>query len=494
MLDIDDRIAILRLARGKYGTRRIAQALKVSRNTVRNVIKSGEANVNGLARSELATEHIVLIRELWGRCEGNLVRVHEELLDAKIELAYSTLTAFCRRQGIGRSPQVPAGQYHFVPGQEMQHDTSPHRVRIGGVMVNVECASLVLCYSRMLYAQVFLHWTRLEARIFLSEAIQAFQGSAARCMLDNSSVIIAHGTGKNAVPAAEMDALSARFGFVFRAHELGDANRSARVERPFHHIEHNFYVGRTFESLEDLNEQLKAWCQKVNRRRKRTIQAAPIELYAVEQPALSTLPIHVPEVYALHTRRVDVEGFVNVHRNRYSAPAAYLGRRLEVREGKTSIRFFDGPRLVAEHVRLPKGAGKRITLAEHRVDRRHAAKSCERGPTPEEKVLAAADPIFQTFVDALRKKHGGRGIRKTRTLHRMYLEYPLAALLPALTQALEYDLLDLRRIERMVLRNVAGDFFRMPNAGAPTAPKEHQPHELDEEDGGDKEDGGDDEL
>jgi transposase len=52
-----------------------------------------------------------------------------------------------------------------------------------------------------------------------------------------------------------MEAFAERFGFRFEAHERGDANRSARVERPFDFIENNFLAGRRFASWDDLNQQ-----------------------------------------------------------------------------------------------------------------------------------------------------------------------------------------------------------------------------------------------
>ena len=66
-------------------------------------------------------------------------------------------------------------------------------------------------------------------------------------------VVIASGTGKAAVAAPALEALGRRFGYSFLAHELGDANRSSRVEGPFWHVENNFYAGRTFASWEDCN-------------------------------------------------------------------------------------------------------------------------------------------------------------------------------------------------------------------------------------------------
>ena len=65
-------------------------------------------------------------------------------------------------------------------------------------------------------------------------------------MVDNSNVVVAAGTGADMIPAPEMAAFAARYGFVFIAHEKGDANRSARVEAPFHRIEKGFLVGETF--------------------------------------------------------------------------------------------------------------------------------------------------------------------------------------------------------------------------------------------------------
>jgi hypothetical protein len=58
-------------------------------------------------------------------------------------LSYPALTGFCRRQGIGQAPVVPAGQYHFEPGVEMQHDTSPHEVEVGGKRYKAQTISLL---------------------------------------------------------------------------------------------------------------------------------------------------------------------------------------------------------------------------------------------------------------------------------------------------------------------------------------------------------------
>lgn len=402
------------------------------------------------------------IRELHVECKGNQVRVHEKLADAGIVVAYSTLTAFCRRHLIGVTPREPVGRYEYLPGKEMQHDTSPHDVAIDGRVRRVQCASLVLGYSRRIFAQVYPRWTRLECRGFLTEGLRYHDGAAARCTIDNSSVIRLRGTGALMEPAPAMAAFAERFGFAFGAYELGDKDRNALAERNFDYIENNFYPGRAFASFADLNAQLRAWCERVNANPRRLwghVKRVPDELYLAERPTLRALPLHVPEVYELHSRLVDLEAHVSLYTNRYSVPARWLRRRVEVRETLTQIRIFVGHELIAEHERVEPGLGRWVTLPEHRRQRR---KKGPRPPSPEEKTLRAAAPELGELVGRLRARHGGQALRAVRRLHRFYVEYPTEHLVDAVRDALRYGLLDLARIERMTLRRVRGDFFRLP--------------------------------
>jgi hypothetical protein len=105
-----------------------------------------------------------------------------------------------------------------------------------------------------------------------------------------------------------MEAFAGRLNFEFKAHEKGDANRSARVEGPFWFIEHNFLAGRKFTDFADANRQAREWCDKVNAKFRRSLGASSNELFAVEHAAMHRLPLWLPEVYVLHQRIVDLEG------------------------------------------------------------------------------------------------------------------------------------------------------------------------------------------
>ena len=456
MLDQGVRTAILSLRAKGLGIRQIARALQISRGTVRTILKTGTTTVPQLDRAEKAEPYRDQIVELLTQCRGNLVRVHEELVAKDVAISYPALTAFCRRHGIGHAPKPPVGHYDFAMGQEMQHDTSPHRAPIGGVEQRIETASLVLCYSRMLFFQAYPVFNRLYCKVFLTDALAYLGGAAETCEIDNTHVVVASGTGARMVPAPEMAAFAERFRFTFRAHEKGDANRSARVERPFSFIENNFLAGRTFTDLADLNAQARTFCEKVNATYKDHLHASPRELFAAERPHLRPLPLFIPEVYALHQRLVDVEGYVNVHGHRYSVPYLLIGRQLEVRETKDRIDVYHGPRLVASHQKVLSRTFTRVTVPEHRPPR-GARPSTQ--PLPEEQTLAQADPPVPAYAAALKQRSAGRGTLALRRLLVLYREYPRTAFLQAVTLAQQYGLFDLDRLERLTLRVIAKEYF-----------------------------------
>lgn len=429
---------------------------------MRRILASGTDEVPKVERHEQLAEHLEKVRTLYADCAGNLVRVQEDLEELhQVRVAYPTLTHFCRKNGIGVAEVVPAGEYEFAPGQEMQFDTSPHDVILDGHKTRLQCASLVLCFSRMLFIQLYEVFTRFIAKVFLTDALRYFGGAAGQCEIDNTSVVVAHGSGAKAVMAPEMAMFAERFGFKFVAHAVGDANRSARVERPFDYVEGNFYAGRTFKDRKDLNAQALAWSDQRNAKFKRTIQATPTELFQKERLHLVPLPAFVPEPYALHRRTVDLERRVNVHTNRYSVPAAYIGRVVVARETKDRIFILRGHTVIAEHERREFGARQKATLPEHRHPGRALRRSGAQ-PLPEELVLRAGAPELGALIDAVRNAHGGRCVSFVKRMHTMYLTYPLESLRTAIQQALAYGLTDLSRIERMVLKTTAGEYFLLP--------------------------------
>ena len=116
MLSQAQRTTILELHAQGVAKREIARVMGISRVAVRKVLRSNSSAVPEIPRAEEAQPYRPQILELFDRCQGNLVRVHEELTAGGAQLSYAALTAFCRRHGIGYQPPVAAGRYDFISG------------------------------------------------------------------------------------------------------------------------------------------------------------------------------------------------------------------------------------------------------------------------------------------------------------------------------------------------------------------------------------------
>jgi transposase len=229
LTEIRSSVHVLR-AQGR-SLREISRLLKLSRNTVRRILRERERGA--VASSPCAPQILTSLEDAFRRARGNVVRVQQLLAEENdLHISYSTLTRWIREAGL-RSPPPRSGEYQLAPGAEAQHDTSPHRVMIAGKLVTAQCAGLVLAYSRRLFVQYYSKFSRFEAKHFLLEATRFMDGTCPLCVIDNTSVIVADGTGADAVIAPEMVAFARTLGFRFQAHAVGHADRKGRIERPF---------------------------------------------------------------------------------------------------------------------------------------------------------------------------------------------------------------------------------------------------------------------
>lgn len=404
-----------------------------------------------------APQTLAQVQAAFERARGNVARVQQLLADEQaLNVSYSTLTRWVRLAGL-RTPPQRAGEYTFAPGEEMQHDTSPHRVSLGGRLVTAQCAALVLAYSRRLFALYYPRYTRFEAKHFLLEAARFMDGTAPRCVIDNTSVMIAAGAGANAVIAPEMAAFARTLGFSFVAHRVGHSDRKGRIERPFAWLETNFLPGRSFRDFEDLNRQVLAWCREVaNHKPKRVLGMAPEAAYVIEKPYLQPLPTVLPPVYEVLDRVVDLYGYVSLDTNRYSVPERLVGQPVTVYKYPAEIHIHHRGMPVATHPRL---IGQRD--ARHLEPAHHPTPvRANRTPGVEAQLLRH-HPELEAYARALKQRGHGRGLRALKRLLELQRTYPRQAFEAAVRLASHFGLYDLGRLEKLILQQVAGDFFAL---------------------------------
>ena len=247
-------------------------------------------------------------------------------------------------------------------------------------------------------------------------------------------------------------------GFACKAHHLGHSDRKGRIERPFSWVERNFLAGRSFVDFDDLNRQALAWCREVaNQKPKRILGASPEAAYASEKPHLQSLPRVLPPVYEVLERIVDLYGYVSVDTNRYSVPERLVGQTVSVYKYPGEIVIYRRNGEIARHRRLIGQRDARSTLPGHHPTPTRA----DRGPALEEQLLRGDHPSLERYAADLKQRAYGRGVRALRRLLELKRTYPSGPFLAAIEEALRFGLFDLQRLESLILKQVAGDFFNL---------------------------------
>ena len=128
-----------------------------------------------------------------------------------------------------------------------------------------------------------------------------------------------------------------------------------------------------------------------------------------------------------------------------------------MRETKEKIEIQLDARSLVAHTRIAEAERQRVTLAEHRLPRGQGIKRTDSHP--EEKAILSAAPEIAGYVAVLKQRSRKLVILALRQLLRMMREYPREAVLAAVEEAARYGLYDLDRLERMILRRIARDYF-----------------------------------
>ena len=407
MIGEDRRKAIYHLHQEGMGAREIARRLRVARNTVRAIIEQ-----EGKAPAPVRPARVALdpesLRRLYEECGGWVQRVHEKLADSGRKVAYATLTRRLRELGISVAPSQRCAEVPDRPGVEMQHDTSPYTVEIGGKKQRVIASVLYLRFSKRRYLKFYPAFNRFRLKCFLHEALLHWRHAAPVCVIDNTNLARLRGTGKNAVIVPEMESFAGRYGFKFICHEINHPDRKAGEERSFWTVETNFFPGRTFASWADLNRQAREWaCERMENRRQGKTRVVPATAFAEERPFLREIPAHLPAPYVEHLRGVDQYGYAPFNGNFYHVPGSGRGE-VKLLEYAEAIRIYHERVLLAEYP-LPTAEVKNEKFAPAGAAQPRGAPAGRRGSEPEEKRLRALGEDVGAYLDfALQEKGRSR--------------------------------------------------------------------------------------
>ena len=132
----------------------------------------------------------------------------------------------------------------------------------------------------------------------------------------------------------------------------------ARVERPMPYVRDSFWRGRTWSSLDEMQDAAVAWCTDVaGRRCHRSLDGATpgVVFETVERPALRPLA-HLRFEAAVWSRpKVAPDCHIAVGGCLYSVPWRLIGTNVDARLSARRLEVFVAAELVKTHVRVERG-------------------------------------------------------------------------------------------------------------------------------------------
>jgi transposase len=273
----------------------------------------------------------------------------------------------------------------FAPGECAQVDWgSWEMIEVGNTRRRLSFFVMVLGYSRMLYVEFTLGQSQEHFLLAHRRAFEFFGGVPAKIMCDNcKTAVLSHAHGLHPLLNPRYADFAGHYGFTVKACNVRKANEKGIVENAVGYVKHNFLTGRPINAFASLTPAVGLWLeQTANVRIHGRTRQRPVDMFVAEKPLLKPLSLHPYDCALIDSARVDRQFRVRVDCNRYSAPARYAGRRLQLKLYPERLCLYDGEKLVAEHLRS-YDRGQDIENPEHaqpvlerkrRADEQHLLK------------------------------------------------------------------------------------------------------------------------
>lgn len=455
----DQELEVVARWREGQSQRRISRELGISRDRVSRILRDHEQQrSDGVPHPDLPSpkshrksqldEFQASIEQLLAQYPNiTATRVFEELKLQGYQGGYTMVKVRVRELRPRPAPQ-PVVRFETAAGKQAQMDYAIYQIDFtceGKRKVNL--FSYVLSYSRRQYIR-FTESQDFETTI--AEHVSAFkhlQGIPSSCLYDNMKTVVQRWEDDHPVYNTRFLSFATHYGFRPSACRPRRPQTKGKVERPFYFIETNLLNGRTFRSLEHLNEVARWWLESVaDVRVHRETKKRPIDAHAEEIPHLMPLPEQHYDTAKVVYRMVSLEHRIKYRQNEYSVPWQQIGQLLPVRVTNDHLFIYDQHlNVIAQHA----------VLSQHVTSQKQDDPSHRPPPKERQKLewieskYAELGDVGTAFLNGLleKQRYGRHQSQQILMLRRMYQREDILA---AMERAIRYHAYSRSALERIL--------------------------------------------
>ena len=478
--------------------RGLARASGMSRNTVKKYFQAAE--VLGLTRNGPAPteEQIIFLvqKNIAGRHPATnptesilspwadqihtwvkedklrLTRIQELLQQHNCEVGYNSLRRFVRRRGWSKSNRTTVRMPDTEPGDVaemdfgrlgMVWDAESGRRRLVWVMV------IVLAYSRHTFVWPLFRQQLSDIIEGLEAAWAFFNGIPRYLVIDNFPAAVAGADPLNPRLTRGFLEYSQRRGFFADPARPYHPKDKPKVENCVDYVKERFFKGGEFTGLADMRQQAEKWCLGVAGQRVHgTTRRLPLVVFQEEEQAKLLVwdgePYDVPD---WKKAIVHPDHHISYRYAIYSAPDSTCppGMELEVRGDSKLVRLYNRGVLVKVHPRQPRG-GRSTDPNDYPSE---LTAYTLRSPNYMRRQMAELGEAVGIFGDRMFDgPTPWSKLRQAQKVVRLGERYTPARLDAACQKALEVDLIDVKRLEHILVEALENE--AAPAATVATAP------------------------
>lgn len=472
---------VLRLWRAGLPKKRIAAQLGLAPRTVRRLLAAATAaDVRGDAgavtddevRDTLLALHPMAGRprgEGWAQCDAHrssierwlgdglrLTKIHKLLRRQGVALTYPTLYRFAVSELQFGQTATTIPVVDGAPGQELQLDTGwvGWLTLAAGRRRRFRAWIFTAVRSRHRFVYPTVEETTTRA-IEACEAAWAFFGGVFAVIIpDNTKAIIVGADPLTPrITPAFLEYAQARHFHIDPARVRAPQDKG-RVERAVPGVRDDCFAGEVLLTLDDAHARARTWClDEYGLRRHSRTQRRPLEHFRAEElPALQPVPTTPYDIPRWSTPKVARDQLASVAQATYSLPHPYVGQTLTARADTHTVRFYLRGLVVKTHVRQPPG-GRAIDPQDYPAEKSVYAF---RNVTALQQQADQAGPVIGRFAAALLDGPlPWTRMRRVYALLSLVKRYGPTRVTEACTAALAADMLDVRRLQRMLVLGLA---------------------------------------
>ncbi|HOQ28569.1 MAG TPA: IS21 family transposase, partial [Armatimonadota bacterium] len=330
-------------------------------------------------------------------------------------------------------------------------------------------------YVEFVFDQTIPTWIGCHRRAF-----ESFAGVPCEVVVDNLKAAVIRAALEDPVLCTPYRQMAQHYGFLIHPCRVRTPAHKGKTESGVHYVQRNLVAGEEFLDILDANAKAARWVKEVAGTRVHgTTRQEPLQRFLEhEQAALLPLPTDAFELLETRPVMVHTDCHVILDGSYYSAPAAYVGKRLEAYLWERTVQLYEGVQLVVTHPRAA-APGERHTRIEHYP--RGKAIYLERTPAVCRQMAAEVGPHCTGVVESILSQRPVDNLRAAQALVGLRERVGAARLEAACYRAIHYGDPHYRRVKSIL----AAGLEQEPLIGLelPPAPATHytharQPHEF----------------